>query len=67
MDAHAILISADEAAALLSTTRRRVLRLVSEQRIPFVELGDGEPRFVPDELRRWAGGLLKQRDAAANA
>jgi excisionase family DNA binding protein len=53
MSETAILISADDAALLLSTTRRRILRLVRERRIPFVDLGDGEPRFSADELRVW--------------
>ena len=57
MNATAILISADDAADLLSTTRRRVLRMVRERRIPFVDLGDGEPRFVREQLESWARQL----------
>ena len=57
MDTATLLISADQAAKLLSTTRRRVLRMVREGRIPHVELGDGEPRFSPSELRTWIASL----------
>lgn len=48
-----ILVPINEAAAMLGATRRRILRLVREGLIPFVDLGDGEPRFSPDDLRAW--------------
>ena len=55
----AILVSADDAAVLLSTTRWRILRLVRDGRLPFIDLGDGEPRFTLDELRAWVQGIGK--------
>jgi len=64
MNATANLISADDAAELLSTTRRRLLRLVRERRIPFVDLGDDEPRFLPDELRTWVVAIRKEAAGA---
>jgi excisionase family DNA binding protein len=64
MNATAILISTDEAADLLRTTRRRLLRLVRERRVPVVDLGDGEPRFSPDVLREWA---KRQAEGAGDA
>lgn len=60
----AILISADDAALLLSTTRRRILGLVRDRRLPFVDLGDGKPRFAPDELRAWVHEIAQGKEGA---
>jgi predicted site-specific integrase-resolvase len=60
MDTHtAILIDLDNAAILLSISRRRLARLVREGKVPVVELGDGEPRFEPARLRDWARSLSR--------
>jgi Helix-turn-helix domain len=63
MNAQAILVDVDDAAAMLSMTPRRLLRLVREGRVPVVNAGDGEPRFSPDELREWVKSLSKQEAA----
>lgn len=65
MHAEAILISVDDAAIMLSMTRRRLLRLIREGRVPFIDLGDSEPRFSPDELRVWIRGIAQQKTEVA--
>jgi excisionase family DNA binding protein len=53
MNAAAILISVDQAAELLSVSPRRLLRLARDGAVPSVDLGDGEFRFAPEQLREW--------------
>jgi hypothetical protein len=62
-----ILITAHDAALLLCTTRRRILRLARDKQIPFVDLGDDEPRFVASELREWAASMMRREGQVEHA
>ena len=53
-----LLIDASDLARLLGISRRRVLILVSKGTIPFVELGDKEPRFVKESIAQWLEGEM---------
>ncbi|HEY2411590.1 MAG TPA: helix-turn-helix domain-containing protein [Pirellulaceae bacterium] len=65
MDTHAILISLDDAAWLLSITPFRLRRLVREGRVPVVDLGDGELRFSRRDLQQWVEQLPRRELAHA--
>jgi excisionase family DNA binding protein len=65
MTAPPILISLEDAAVLLSTTSYRLRKLARDGRVPFVDLGDGEMRFSPDELRAWVQHIPRREVANA--
>jgi hypothetical protein len=67
MGPSAILIGIETAANLLSVPPRRLARLVKEGRVPIVDLGDGVPRFAPDELRAWALSQSRPQETAQAA
>lgn len=50
-----LLISAHEAAELLSLPTARLKRLAKRQEVPHVMLPDGEIRFRPTDLEDWVG------------
>ena len=60
MNAQALLIGIDDAAEMLSMTPRRLIRLARQGVVPVIDLGDGEMRFSPDDLREWVKGLTRQ-------
>lgn len=61
-----LLIDAREAGRLLDMLPARVTRLAKRGLIPCVDLGDGELRFLPDDLREWVRGY-RQRVTSAEA
>jgi len=53
MEPTPILVDANTAGQLLDMLPARVRRLAKRGKIPAVILPDGEPRFLPDDLREW--------------
>jgi len=58
-----VLLNATEVAESLDMLRSRVIRLANAERIPCVRLPDGEPRFLPEDIRAW---VLEHRIPASN-
>ena len=56
-----VLVDASEVAEALNMLRSRVIRLANAGRIPCVRLPDGEPRFLPEDIRAW---VLEHRTPA---
>jgi excisionase family DNA binding protein len=45
--------TADDVAARLGVKKKLIYRLVSEDRIPYLRVGDRLVRFRPDAIDRW--------------
>lgn len=66
MTTEAILLTTDEAAELLRTTKRRLKQLANRGAVSFVDLGDGELRFQRSDLQIFAESCKRTVQGATN-
>jgi len=63
MNTHQILLDANDAAAILLLSARRVRAMVRGGELPHVTLPGGEIRFDPADLRDWIDAHKKHAEA----
>jgi hypothetical protein len=65
MDARERLLDDADVAGILRVTRRRISSLVRRKEIPFIELPDGDIRFIESRIWEWVESRKPQPEGPA--